>query len=210
MKLISLCTVGLVFELMLGSPERKSWTGLREGQSIDGYTRKDNHIYCGEVGCGAKPMVGVDVVSFKVCPGSKYTKDSLHVYYPISIDCIDYATCGVCACSKYVISNLVVKDFNYLGKDYATDKVKVFFRGQELLGADGKSFRVIDGPEFFYFAVDKNKVYKHNQVFPGADPATFYYDQSDKRNDEAWNHYNIADKRHRWLFVPPDKIKMIK
>lgn len=210
MKLINWGIAYLVSTIMPSHSIKSDWITLQEGQSIDGYTRKDNRIYCGEVNCGAKPMVGVDVTSFKVYPGSKYAKDKAFVYYPISITCSDYADCGVCSCDKYTISNLSIKDFEYLGKDYATDKIKVYFRGQELEGADGKSFRVINGPKFFYFAVDKNKVYKHDEVFLGADPSTFYYDHLDKRNDEVINHYVIADKKHKWLFIPPDKIRRFK
>jgi hypothetical protein len=139
-------------------------------------------------------MVGVDVASFKVCPGSKYAKDNALVYYPVTITCSDYVDCGVCACTKYVIDNIAVTDFEYLGKDYATDRVKVYFRGQELEGAYSKSFKIINGPDFFYFAVDKSNVYKHNEVFLGADARTFYYDQLDKRNEEGANRYVIADK----------------
>jgi hypothetical protein len=195
---------------ILGQSVNAGWISLQEGQSLDGYTKKDNRIYCGEVTCDAKPMVGVDVASFKVWPGSKYAKDKALIYYPLTIACSDYVACGVCACTKYVIGNLSVKDFEYLGKDYATDRVKVYFRGQELERADGKSFKIINGPDFFYFAVDKSNVYKHNEVFLGADPSTFYYDHLDKRNEEGANRYVIADKKHKWLFMPPDKIKTLK
>jgi hypothetical protein len=194
----------------LGQSVNPGWVSLQEGQSIDGYTRKDNRIYCGGVRCGAPAMAGVDASTFKVWPGSKYAKDKANVYYPLSIVCRDGATCGACFCDEYVIRDLSVNDFDYLGKDYATDGIKVFFRGEELAGADGKSFKVIDGPAFFYFAVDKSNVYEHNSVFTGADPSTFYYDPLDKRNDEVINHSVIADKRHKWLFIPPDGIKRLR
>jgi hypothetical protein len=210
MKISTWCLIAAGLQLLVGQTVKTGWMDLQDGQAVDDYTRKDNHIYCGEVGCGAVPMAGVDIATFQVWPGSKYAKDKTAVYYPLHITCLDYADCGVCSCAKYRLSNLAIQDFTYLGKDYATDRVKVVFRGQVLEGADGKSFRVLKGPDFFYFALDKNKVYKHDQVFLGADPSTFYYDRFDKRNDEQSNQYVVADRRHRWLFTPPNTLKVLK
>jgi hypothetical protein len=87
--------------------------------------------------------------------------------------------------------------------------------------ADGATFRVIEGPEYFYFAVDKNHVYKRNQIFKDADPATFYYDKADRRNgphrngpskyrNRYHNTYIIGDKRNKWEYVvPPNEIRKI-
>ena len=192
------------------TPEDKTqnnWIELKEGQSIDGYTKKNNQIYCGETKCNAKPMSGVDVTTFRICPGSQYAKDKNYVYYPINIICIDYTDCGVCYCDKYIIKNVDVHNFTYLEKDYATDKKKVFFRGEEILQADGKTFKVISGPEYFYFAIDKNKVYKHETIFPNADPNTFYYDSTNENNNPELYIFIIADKLNKWKFTPPHDIK---
>jgi hypothetical protein len=204
------CLVYVSVQLLPALISPNGWVSLQEEQAVDGYTRKNNHIYCGEVACGAPPMSGVDVTTFQVWPGSKYAKDKSAVYYPLRITCHDYPDCGVCACTKYRLSNVAVQAFTYLGKDYATDHTTVVFRGQALAGADGKSFRVIKGPEFFYFAVDKGHVYKHDQVFVGADPHTFYYDRYHKRTDEQANQYVVADRRHKWLFIPPTTIQVLK
>ena len=101
--------------------------------------------------------------------------------------------------------------FKYLGKDYATDGQNVYFRGELIPNADGQSFKVIDGPEFFYFAIDKSRVYKHDKIFSNADPLTFYYDKNDKRNiDTEYQHnYIIGDKNNEWEFIPPNTINKI-
>lgn len=102
--------------------------------------------------------------------------------------------------------------FRYLGKDYATDGRLVFFRGQLLQGADGVTFKVIEGPEYFYFAIDRFHVYKHDKVFSDADAATFYYDKTDPRNkvSEFDNRFIIGDKNNEWEYIPPHQINKIE
>ncbi|MEL6193233.1 MAG: DKNYY domain-containing protein, partial [Bacteroidota bacterium] len=102
--------------------------------------------------------------------------------------------------------------FVYLGKDYATDGENVYFRGELIESADGKTFKVIDGPEFFYFGVDHNNVFKHDEIFEEADPATFYFDRDDKRTigTEYEHKYIIGDKNKEWLYVPPDSFKKVR
>lgn len=83
-----------------------------------------------------------------------------------------------------------------------------FFRGKLIENADGASFKVIDGPNYFYFATDKINVYKHSEIFKDADVETFYYDKKDKRNivSEYENKFIIADKNKKWEFIPPNSI----
>ena len=125
--------------------------------------------------------------------------------------CIDYSDCGVCYFGKVIVEKANPSKFRYLGKDYATDGYNVFFRGELIPNADGQTFKLIEGPDFFYFAIDKNKVYRHNVTFQDADPQTFYYDKLDKRNinTEIEHKYIIGDKDNEWEFVPPNTIKKI-
>lgn len=136
-----------------------SWTELKEGEKIEDYYRKDDKIFCGEVNCDVKPLENIDIGTFKVAQGTKYAKDDNHVYYPIQVICIDYTDCGVCYCDKYIVEGANSKTFKTLSKDYAADNKAAFFRGEMINKVDRQTFRVIEGPEFFYFAVDKNHVY---------------------------------------------------
>jgi hypothetical protein len=189
---------------------KTEWIKLNNNESINDYTRIGDSIFGGEIACNIKPLKGVDIQSFKVCAGTKYAKDDNNVYYPIEIFCIDYTDCGVCYFSKYIIEGANSLTFRYLTKDYATDGKNVYFRGKLMQHADGATFKVIQGPEFFYFATDKLNVYKHNEVFTGADPTTFYYDISNPINIEKEHKYIIADKNKKWEFIPPNSINEIK
>ena len=185
------------------------WTPLKDKERIDGYTKVGDSIFGGEIDCNIKPLKNIDIKTFKVLAGTKYAKDTNHIYYPIETNCIDYTDCGVCYYSKVILENANPATFQYLGKDYATDGKLVFFRGQLLQGADGATFKVIEGPEYFYFATDKNSVYKHDKIFAGADPATFNYLKNDPRNKVLENRYIIGDKNSKWEYIPPDQIVKI-
>jgi len=189
----------------------ESWISIHDKERVDGYTRIGDSIFGGEIACNVKPLSGIDIKSFKVLPGTQYAKDTNHVYYPLEILCIDYSDCGVCYYGKVIVEKANPSKFRYLGKDYATDGYNVFFRGELIPNADGQTFKLIEGPEFFYFAIDKNKVYRHNVTFQDADPQTFYYDKLDKRNinTEIEHKYIIGDKDNEWEFVPPNTIKKI-
>jgi hypothetical protein len=184
---------------------------LNNKERIDGYTRIGDSIFGGEIACNVKPLKHIDVKTFKVLTGTKFAKDTNHVYYPIEEHCIDYTDCGVCYYTKIVVENANPSTFRYLGKEYATDNVNVYFRGKLLKGADGASFKVIDGPEFFFFATDKQYVYRHDQIFTEADPATFHLAKDDPRNDfsQYSSKYIIADKNKAWEYTPPTQIKEI-
>jgi len=188
------------------------WTPLNDKERIDGYTRIGDSIFGGEIACNIKPLKNVDTRTFKVLPGTNFAKDTNHVYYPVEIICVDYSDCGVCYYSNIMLDSANPLSFRYLGKDYATDGKLVFFRGRLLQGADGATFKVIDGPAYFYFATDKNHVYRHDNIFTEADPATFYYDKKDKRNIESeyGGRYIIGDRSNEWEYIPPGQIKKIE
>lgn len=189
----------------------QGWTILNEKESIDGYTRIGDSIFGGEINCNVEAMKGVDIETFTVLAGTKYAKDKCFVYYPISIFCIDYIDCGVCYYVRYIVEDANPETFKYLGKGYAVDGKNVYFRGELIMNADGQTFKVLEGPEYFYFATDKNSVYKHNTVFNDADPETFYYDKHDSRNilSEPNKKCIIADKHHKWEFISPATINKI-
>jgi hypothetical protein len=189
---------------------KKSWTKLEDKVSVDGYTRIGDSIFGGEIACNIKPLENIDVETFEVLPGTKYARDKNHIYYPWGVPCICYFNCGVCFYSGIIIKDANPKTFKYLGNGYASDRQKAFFRGELIENADGLSFKVIKGPEFFYFAVDSNNVYRHNQIFKEADPLTFYYDSINERNNPKLGRIIISDKEHEWQYTPPTTIEEIK
>ena len=187
--------------------EGKEWVKLNNQESTEWFSRIDSVVYCGEIFCNIEPMKNVDANSFEVIPNSNYARDKNNVYYPIEIPCIDYSDCGVCYCGKYVLENTNPNTFKYLGKDYAIDKNLVFFRGRKLNNADGETFEIIKGGEFFYFAKDKSHVYKHDKIFEEADAKTFYFDKKDERNKTKTI---VGDKNHEWEYQAPDKLIKLK
>lgn len=184
------------------------WTSLNDKESVDGFTRIGDSIYGGEIDCNISPIKYIDIKSFKVLAGTKYAKDKNHVYYPLGVPCVDFTDCGVCYYDKIIIEKANPTTFKYLSKDYATDGKYIFFRGQLLQGADALTFKVIDGPQFFYFATDKNNVYIHDDIFKEAEQSTFYYAKDDPRNkvSDFENVYIIADKNNKWKYIPPNQI----
>lgn len=191
---------------------KTGWTSLKDKERIDGYTRIGDSIFGGEIACNVQPLKDIDIQSFKVYPGTKYAKDKNHVYFPLSINCVDYEDCGVCYYDKIIIENANPLTFKYLSKDYATDGENVYFRGKLIKDADGKTFNIVEGPEYFYFATDKNHVYMHDKIFKNADPSTFHYDKMDIRNSvsDADAKYIIGDKDNEWEYMLPDGIKKIE
>jgi len=190
---------------------RNIWVSLNDKERIDGYSRIGDSIFGGEIACYVEPLKNIDIKTFQVLTGTDYAKDKKNVYYPLQVTCIDYIDCGVCFYTEIIVKRANPLKFKYLGKDYATDGKLVFFRGKLLRGADGATFKVIEGPRFFFFATDKNQVYEHDKIFQEADPTTFYYGKTDPRNKvlECEDRYIIGDKNHKWEFIPPDKIRKI-
>ena len=179
---------------------------------MDGFTRVGDSIYGGEIACSVAPMKEPDLETFKVLAGTSYARDKRYVYYPIRILCVDFVDCGVCYFKETIVKNAKPGKFVYLGKDYATDRENVYFRGELMEDADGKTFKVIEGPEFFYFGVDQHHVFKHDEIFEKADPATFYFDRDDKRtiDTKSEHKYIIGDVNNEWLYVPPDSFKKVR
>ena len=203
---------GIVDKTEEYSKNEKIWISLKDKQSVDGYTRIGDSIFGGEIACNVEPLKGIDIKTFKVLAGTNYAKDKNNVYYPLEQPCIDYEDCGVCYYAKIIMENATPENFEYLGKEYATDGKNVYFRGELIPNADGETFKIINGPKFFYFAVDKNNVFKHNRIFKEADSETFYYDSNDKRNivREYEHKFIIGDKNKEWEFIPPNTINEIK
>ncbi len=203
---------GIVDKTEEYSKNEKIWISLKDKQSVDGYTRIGDSIFGGEIACNVEPLKGIDIKTFKVLAGTSYAKDKNNVYYPLEQPCIDYQDCGVCYYGKIIMESANPENFEYLGKEYATDGKNVYFRGELIPNADGETFKIINGPKFFYFAVDKNNVFKHNRIFKEADSETFYYDSNDKRNivREYEHKFIIGDKNKEWEFIPPNTINEIK
>jgi len=203
---------GIIDKTEMYSKSNQGWISLKDKESVDGYTRVGDSIFGGEIACNIEPLKGIDLKTFKVLAGTKYAKDKNHVYYPLEITCIDYTDCGVCFYGKIIIETADPERFKYLGKEYATDGANVYFRGELIGNADGETFKVIDGPEYLFFATDKNYVFKHNEIFKNADPKTFYYDKNDKRNivRKYEQRFIIGDKNKEWEFIPPNEIKEVR
>lgn len=183
------------------------WTSLKDQESIDGYTRIGTSIFGGEISCDVEPLKGIDVETFEVLAETKYAKDKKQVYYPIDIPCIDYRDCGVCFYGNILVETANPATFQYLGNAYAKDGQKVYFRGELIKDADGETFKVIAGPKLFFFAKDKNHVFKKDKIFAEADAESFYYHKNDKRNKTKTI---IGDKNNEWEFQAPNKIMKLK
>ena len=190
---------GLSEILLYSSPDPNSnYVVLSEGESIDGYTKQGNQIFGGEIDCNINPLKGVDIQSFQVLPGTKYSRDKNRVYYPIKVTCKDYEDCGVCYYDSVEVKNANPAKFEYLGKGYAKDSNYVFYRGRIISAADNSTFRLISCPDEMIFATDANNVYNGDVVFEGADPSTFRYEEVEVQV-EGTNHI-LVDKNKKWAF----------
>ncbi|MFM2393802.1 MAG: hypothetical protein RLZZ546_1784 [Bacteroidota bacterium] len=188
------------------------WVRLNDKERIGGYTRIGDSIFGGEFLCNIKPLENIDINTFEVLIGTKYAKDKKHVYFPLEIICYEYSDCGSCYYSKVVIPKANPKSFTYLGKDYATDNKWVYFRGKLINGADAKTFKVVDGNKYTYFAIDTNHVYKYDHVFWGADPSSFCIDTIDMNNVANKTPFTVLlkDKKSVWVYHPPNDIKKLE
>lgn len=110
------------------------WVKLKEGESIDGYTRSGNLIFGGYLDSLVyyPSMLKVDVQTFEVCIGSSYARDKKRVYYPIKIKCIDATTHGGCYYEEYVIKGAKPETFKYLHEGYAVDKNNMYHNGKKI------------------------------------------------------------------------------
>jgi hypothetical protein len=191
--------------------KNQGWVSLNDKEKIDGYTKIENSIFGGEISCNVEPLKGIDVETFEVLAGTYYARDKNNVYYPLEITCIDSTNCRVCFYAKIILEKSNPKNFSYLGKEYATDGTNVYFRGELIKKADGKTFKIIDAPHYLVFATDKNFVFKHDEIFEEADAETFYYNKNDKRNiSKKYEHkFIIGDKNYEWEYTAPNEIKKI-
>jgi len=192
--------------------EENRWTSLKNKESIDGYTRIDDAIFGGEIACNVMPLKNIDIKTFKVLPGTKFAKDKKHLYYPFSLSCDDFEDCGVCYFSKVIVEGANPATFRSLGKNYFTDGNLVFFGGEQIAGASSSTFKVIEGPYNFFFAVDQFHVYQGNNFFNEADPSSFYFDNDNPRNmvDDTYYIYIIGDKNSKWRVTNSNKIELIE
>lgn len=170
------------------------WRALHDQAAVAAYVRHGDDVRCGEA--DAPPMVGVDAARFEVLGETGYARDPSGVYYPIRQICIDGEDFGYCTCSEYRVVDAVAQDFRYLGRDYATDGRRVYFRGEVVPRADAISARVILGPEYLYCLVDARGVYILKQRLEGADPQSFGFWRA---VDGA---YLLRDDRHTWRLEP--------
>ena len=84
-----------------------------------------------------------------------YAKDHQHVYF-----------------NGALIPTALAASFQLLSKDYSYDAERVYYRGQEIVGADPNSFTIIELPHVAY-SKDQYSVFWETKVIVDADPATF-------------------------------------
>ena len=113
------------------------WVHLKNGETIDGYTRIGDSIYGGYgdsiyLHTTMPALKGVDVSSFMVCKNTGYAKDSYHVYYPLRLVCEDAMDFGGCYFKDYIMEDVSPESFIYIGQGYATDGYKLFKEGKEV------------------------------------------------------------------------------
>lgn len=111
------------------------WVHLKNGETIDGYTRIGDSIYGGYgdsiyLHTTMPALKGVDVSSFMVCKNTGYAKDSYHVYYPLWVVCEDAMDFGGCYFKDYIMEDVSSESFIYIGRGYATDGYKLFKKGK--------------------------------------------------------------------------------
>ncbi len=114
--------------------DKGCWVGLKEGESIDGYTRSGNLIFGGYLDSLVyyPSMSKVDVQTFEVCVGSGYARDKKRVFYPIKITCIDAMIYGGCYFEEYIVKSANPKSFKYLYDGYAIDGKKMYRHGKKI------------------------------------------------------------------------------
>jgi hypothetical protein len=180
-----------------------AWVTLKNNNQVGAYIKQNDKLYCGS--SSSNPMENVDPYTFEVLSDSGYAKDSRHVYYPISLLCVDSADYGYCYCDEYVLEGALSAKFKYLGKDYATDGQKVFFRGKLIPEAVGNTTQLVEGPIFLFSIKDQNNVFIYKSKLEMADPDSFHYWKT-----VGYNTYLLKDKKHIWEFAPPNFPKIIK
>ncbi len=183
---------------------------LEDKMRIGEYTRTDGQIFCGEIACNVNPMKLVDTSSFTIIAGSDYAIDKHHVYYPLSVVCVDSEDCGVCYCSKYIIEGLRSDEFIYLGKGYARSTNNVYYRGEKISGIDVNTFKVIRSPALCYVGKDSNYVFVHGKKIEKIEPDNFHYLDTVRNEIEGiWGEYFFSDGVSTWILIPPNRLKKV-
>lgn len=192
--------------------KNSTWKSLEKNERIGQYHLKDGKVYCGESGCTAESMSGVDLPSFMVSTVSDYAKDHDHVYYPITILCVDGKDCGACYATEYIVKGAQPSSFKGLTEKYGKDLQHGYFEGKEIPKSDGKSFKAVHVSKYTHFAVDKNYVYYNQNIFEEADPDTFYYDSVSTKKLNTYDQfefYIFEDATNKWKYTPPDTFKKL-
>lgn len=101
---------------------KSGWIKLENNQRLGSYTRIEDEIFCGEVGCKDHPLKNADATSFHVWPGTEYAKDKEHVYFPESFICMCGNECSACYNSNPVIENGDPNTFTCTDTETAIDK----------------------------------------------------------------------------------------
>jgi len=179
------------------------WVRLSEDQRIDVYYMEDGKIHCGETG---SREIEVDLATFEVLAGTQYARDIHRVYYPTSIICFCGEELSVCVCVEYVVEKADPRTFRYLGKEYATDGRYVFFQGEMIPDADGKSVEIIEGPESLYAIKDQTHVFLYAKPLENADAGSFEFmgRVPPPTGSTMGTLFLLSDSDHFWKFPFPD------
>lgn len=104
------------------------WVPLKNNQKIDVYTRLDNKIFCGEVGCGEHPVKFADANTFSVWPGTGYAKDEKHVYksLPNQMICVCGFECSACFNENPILPDADPATFRVIHSDSAVDQFAAY------------------------------------------------------------------------------------
>ncbi len=173
------------------------WITLNQKEYIGDYLKIDNKVYCGSIRCYTTPL-NIDIATFQVLSLTPYSRDKKNVYCYNTLTCEDCDDCcGGCWCDMFIVEKAHPATFRYISNSYATDGRNVYYHGLLIQVADSKTFKVINTPKDFSFAVDKNHVYKGSEVFKDAEPSTFYYDKSNSKNDLI---LIIGDRNNKWEY----------
>lgn len=191
--LLSLLTTGcFIHDAFFGQPEfinktkiyqqqNKGWTSLHEYEVVDDYVRIGDSIFCGELGCDANAMQGIDLSSFRVWAGSKYAIDKQNVYYPLIVICEDNIDCGVCYCARFVVEDANPATFAIRQDGFATDDRNVFYKGILLEGANRSTIRHVnelyatDSQYVYYKGASMQAFDEGSILMKGLNGATFKY-----------------------------------
>lgn len=129
------------------------------------YFRDKNYVFCDSYDQSSsyfsKRIDGVDADSFRNIEidtsslESDYYTDGKHIIYRCNI-----------------MNQFDTETFEYLGFTYSKDKNNIYYNNDVLSGSDLESFTVKKIGEDWFFAYDKNHVYRYSEIIPDSDPST--------------------------------------